>query len=314
MHLSVIHSREDGLVYSPKAVLVIATSTLALYNACELLALIFTTFKRHHGLYFWSLLLTTLGVFPYALGWLLGYLDILGTDASKAIASFGWIILVSGQSVVLYSRLHLVLNNLRIQRAVLWMIVVNGTIWHTTQTALLFTIGPNVDGNNPTRIFVAIEKTQMTFFCAQEFVISGLYLWGTIHILQTSLGNKQKTMWYLLIINLLIVAMDIALLIIMYKDHYTIEQGVKLVIYSIKLKLEFAVLGKLVDVAQSRGGSSVSETHPVRFIEMHAREHGRSDNLPEIVHLENTAARRMAYDEENMRHLYDDAIKQIYKG
>ncbi|TXC08981.1 hypothetical protein FocTR4_00004730 [Fusarium oxysporum f. sp. cubense] len=199
-------------------------------------------------------------------------------------------------------------------RAVLWIIVINGTIWHTTQTALLFTIGPSVDGNNPTRIFVAIEKTQMTFFCAQEFVISGLYLWGTIDILQTSLGNKQKTMWYLLIINLLIVAMDIALLIIMYKDHYTIEQGVKLVIYSIKLKLEFAVLGKLVDVAQSRGGSSVSETHPARFIEMHAREHGRSDNLPEIVHLENTTTRRMADDEESMRHLYDDAIKQIYKG
>ncbi|KAF5539723.1 hypothetical protein FNAPI_10715 [Fusarium napiforme] len=150
----------------------------------------------------------------------------------------------------------------------------------------------------------------MTFFCAQEFVISGLYLWGNIDILQTSLGNKQKTMWYLLIINLLIVAMDIALLIIMYKDHYTIEQGVKLVIYSIKLKLEFAVLGKLVDVAQSCGGSSVSETHPARFI---AREHGTSDNLPEIAHLENMAARRMADDEESMCHLYDDAIKQIYK-
>ncbi|KAF5719892.1 hypothetical protein FMUND_4448 [Fusarium mundagurra] len=211
MHLSVIHGREDGLFYSPKAPLVITTSTLALCNACELLALIFTTFKHHHGLHFWILLLTTLGVFPYALGWLLGYLDIL----------------------------------------------------------------------------------------------------GTVDILQTSLGNKQKTMWYHLIISLLIVAMDIALLIIMYKDHCTIEQGVKLVIYSIKLKLEFAVLGKLVDVAQSRGGSSVSETHPARFI---TREHGRSDNLPEIVHLENTAARRMADDEESMRHLYDYAIKQIYKG
>ncbi|KAG9506202.1 hypothetical protein J7337_003183 [Fusarium musae] len=239
---------------------------------------------------------------------------MLGTDASKAIASLGWIVLVSGQSVVLHSRLHLVLNNLRIRRAVLWMIVINGTIWHTTQTALLFTAGPSVNGSNPTPIFVAIEKTQVTFFCAQEFVISGLYLWATIDIIQTSLGNKQKTMWYLLIINLLIVAMDIALLIIMYKNHYTIEKGVKLVIYSIKLKLEFAVLGKLVDVAQSRGGSSVSETHPARFIEMHPREHGRSDSLPEIVHLESTAARRMADDEESMCHLYDDAIKQIYKG
>ncbi|KAF4954029.1 hypothetical protein FGADI_5565 [Fusarium gaditjirri] len=107
--------------------------------------------------------------------------------------------------------------------------------------------------------------------------------------------------------------MDIALLIIMYKDHYTIERGVKLVISSIKLKLEFAILGELVNVAQSRGGSSVPETHPARVIAMHAWEHGRSDNLPEIVHLEGTSARRTA-DDESMRHLYDDAIKQIYKG
>ncbi|KAF4454023.1 hypothetical protein F53441_3407 [Fusarium austroafricanum] len=256
-----------------------ATSTLALYNACELAALIFTTFKHWNGLYFWTLFLTTLGIFPYALGWLLGYLDIVDS-----------------------------------YRAVLWMIVINGTTWHTTQTTLLFTIGPNVDGDNPNRTFVAIEKTQMTFFCAQEFVISGLYLWGTIDILKTSLGNKQKTTWYLLIINLLIVAMDVALLIIMYKDHYTIEQGVKLVIYSIKLKLEFAVLGKLVDVAQSRGGS----THTPAFIEMSAPEQGRreggqgSDGVPEIVHLEDNRPRRMADEEGSMSHLYDDAMKQIY--
>ncbi|KAF4972153.1 hypothetical protein FSARC_1228 [Fusarium sarcochroum] len=240
---STIHVSDTELTYSPKTVFVIATSTLALYNACELIALIFTTFKRRHGLYFWSLLLTTLGVLPYTFGWLLGFLDLFGNYLSKAIQAVGWIMLISGQSVVLYSRLHLV-------------------------TVLQFTIGPSVDGSNPSRAFSAIEKTHMTCFCMQEFIISGLYLWGTIDILKTSLGNKRKVMWQLLVINLIIVVMDIALLVIIYRGFFTIEQGVKLVVYSIKLKLEFAVLGKLVEVAQSRGGSSVSGTHTAEFVDM----------------------------------------------
>ncbi|KAF5665138.1 hypothetical protein FHETE_6754 [Fusarium heterosporum] len=294
------------------------TSTLALYNACELLALIFTTFKHRRGLYFWSLLLTTLGVLPYAIGWLFGYFGLAGVYVSKSIAAVGWIMLISGQSVVLYSRLHLVISDLRIQRAVLWMIVVNGTVWHTTQTVLQFTIGPKGNGNAPTHLFVTIEQTQMTFFCVQEFVISGLYLWGTIDILQTSLGNKQKIMWHLLVINLVIVVMDVVLLVIVYKRYYTIEQGVKLVIYSIKLKLEFAVLGKLVDVVQSRGGSSVSAYNP-DLIETGARDQRgcgtavRSHDLPEIVHLENVASRGIS-DERSIQGLYNDAIKQIAKG
>ncbi|CAG7563271.1 unnamed protein product [Fusarium equiseti] len=331
MPLPAAYSGYTELTYSPKAVLVITTSTLALYNACELIALIFTTFKHRHGLYFWSLLITTLGLLPYAFGWLLGYLHILDDYVSKALASLGWIVLISGQSVVLYSRLHLVLSGVRIQRAVLWMIVVNGIVWHTTQTVMLFTIGPNVDGDNPPRLFVAIEKTQMTFFCAQEFVISGLYLWGAIDILQTSLGNKRKIMWQLLVINLLIVIMDIALLVIVYRGYYTIEQGVKLVIYSIKLKLEFAVLGKLVEVSRSRGGSSVSGTHCANdFVEMSLRERGQrrrgtettSDCLPEIAHLEDTSTsespRRMVNkdksQEASTHHLYDESLKQIFRG
>ncbi|KAM0551924.1 hypothetical protein ACHAPJ_008263 [Fusarium lateritium] len=307
-------------MYSPKTVFVIATSTLALYNACELIALIFTTFKRRHGLYFWSLLLTTLGVLPYTFGWLLGFLDLFGNYLSKAIQAVGWIMLISGQSVVLYSRLHLVVSDIKIQRAVLWMIIINGTVWHTTQTVLQFTIGPSVDGSNPSRAFSAVEKTHMTCFCVQEFIISGLYLWGTIDILKTSLGNKRKVMWQLLVINLIIVVMDIALLVIIYQGFFTIEQGVKLVVYSIKLKLEFAVLGKLVEVAQSRGGSSVSGTYTVDFVDMSTRERGRrgteprSTGLPEVVHLEDRSVQRVPSDEESMDHLYDAAIKHISRN
>lgn len=233
-----------------------ACSALALYNGCELLALIFATFKHRRGLYFWSILLAAFGVVPYTVGWLVEHFDLEVKYVGMAICSFGWVLLISGQSVVLYSRLHLVLSNVRIQRAVLWMIVVNGVTWHTSMTVLLFTTGlsPSKDGGQTTPLYNTTEKIHMTFFCFQECVISGLYLWRTVDILKTSFGSKRKFMWHLFIINMLIVAMDIALLVIMYKNHYTLEVGVKLVVYSIKLKLVVRRPGQARRVyAESRG-------------------------------------------------------------
>ena len=45
--------------------------------------------------------------------------------------------------------------------------------------------------------------------------------------------------------------MDVALLIVEYQDRHAIEQAVKQVVYSVKLKLEFAILSKLVHITQS---------------------------------------------------------------
>ncbi|KAM5372555.1 hypothetical protein ACJZ2D_007455 [Fusarium nematophilum] len=251
----------EGDEYDSEAVMVITTSALALYNALELLVLIFTTFKHRRGLYFWSILLSSFGVVPYAVGWLVDYFDLVINYVGMAIYSFGWILLITGQSVVLYSRLHLVVANVSIQRAVFWMIVVNGLTWHTTLTVLLFTTGsgPSKDGSHNMALFNTMEKVQMAFFCAQEFIISGLYLWRTGDIIKASFGSKRRFMWHLFMINVVIMAMDTALLIIIYKNEYLLEQGVKVVVYSIKLKLEFAVLGKLVELMQNRGGSNPSE-------------------------------------------------------
>lgn len=97
------------------SVIVIVCSTLALYNALELILLIFTTFKVlsrpskcWHGLYFWSLLVATFGVIPYTVGFLIAFFQLTQQYAGFTIDSYGWITMVTGRSVVLYSRLHLV--------------------------------------------------------------------------------------------------------------------------------------------------------------------------------------------------------------
>ena len=50
--------------------------------------------------------------------------------------------MVVGQSIVLYSRLHLITQNRTLLNAVLWMIIINSTLMYIPTTALTF--GSNV--------------------------------------------------------------------------------------------------------------------------------------------------------------------------
>jgi hypothetical protein len=56
----------------------------------------------------------------------------------------------------------------------------------------------------------------------------------------------RKSLYQLFTINVLIIHMDVALLGVEFANLYIIEATFKGVVYSVKLKLEFAVLGKLV--------------------------------------------------------------------
>jgi len=98
------------------------------------------------------------------------------------------------------------------------------------------------------------EKIQMTAFCFQEFVISAIYLWKTAQLLKCiskAKAGTRRIMWELLAINVIIILMDIALLTLEYSGQRAMEKSFKSVIYSVKLKLEFAVLNRLVDLVQS---------------------------------------------------------------
>jgi hypothetical protein len=95
----------------------------------------------------------------------------------------------------------------------------------------------------------------------QELTISGLYIWKTIEFLKTAFGNTRRILWQLFVINMIICLMDFSLLAIEYKNFYVWQQGLKVVTYSIKLKLEFAVLGELVDFIRHHGGTQSGSTH-----------------------------------------------------
>lgn len=259
-----------GQTYTTSQLVVILCSLLAIYNAFELLILISTTFRQYKSVYFWSLLIASFGILPYNFGFLMEYFALAPDWAGVVVDVPGWVMMVTGQSVVLYSRLHLVVQNPRLLRAVLIMIVVDGVLFHTSTTIVRFAAYYGGDQMSFRAAWNVIEKFQMTGFMLQEFIISGVYLYETTKLLRImKKNNTRRTVAELFAINVFIIALDIGLLVVEYLDLLVYEQSFKSVIYSIKLKLEFAILGKLVKIV--RNGShvlaNVSENTP-DFVDM----------------------------------------------
>ncbi|KAL6164222.1 hypothetical protein ACJQWK_09892 [Exserohilum turcicum] len=262
---------------------------LSLYNSVELIVLCFVTFQHYHGLYFWSLVISSFGIIPYALGFLLKFFRVLDPHQDEGyvgvvLLTIGWYSMVTGQSVVLWSRLHLVTNSRQVLRWTLYMIIGDGVILHSITTVLTFGSNSNTLSRPTLERFVRgysiMEKIQMVGFFLQETILSVIYIKETIRLLKlseavqddtrsfddtTTVANghlKQasvrKTMYQLIAVNVLIIMMDLALLSVEFANLYLIETTLKGVVYSIKLKLEFAVLGKLIQLVRDRAESDPS--------------------------------------------------------
>jgi hypothetical protein len=240
---------------------------LAMYNVVELQVLIFGTFAKFKGLYFWSLVISGWGIIPYSLGFLFKYFSILTGGArwfSVFLLSIGWYPMVTGQAVVLWSRLHLIVTGEKgdkILQYTKWMIIVDAIVLHIPTTVL--TIGSNTNSHPQTYVsgYNVMEKIQMCGFFLQEVILSSIYIAETIRILRTSVQESTKRLMYqLMAINILIIAMDLGLLGLECASLYILETITKPTFYSIKLKLEFAILGKLVHFVGGRRKASLPVT------------------------------------------------------
>ncbi len=137
----------------PTAMVIAAFCAIAWVNTIELQARIWLTFKRYSGLYFWSLVLSSWGCALHALGFIfLDFLIIRNPHAVGVIIGVSWYrsdgqdptclrhsliflsfcrwCMVTGQALVLYSRLHLVVRDHVKIRWVLIMIITNFFILH----------------------------------------------------------------------------------------------------------------------------------------------------------------------------------------
>ena len=241
-------------------------AAISLYNSIELILLCFCTFSRYKGLYFWSLLIASFGVIPYSLAFLLKFFELVTGNAkwmAIVLLTIGWYFMVTGQSVVLWSRLHLIVVGERgrlVLKYTKWMIIIDAIIFHIPTTVLTFGSNGDIAVDTFVHGYNVYEKVQMMGFFIQEIILSSIYIYETLRIIRTSVQqNTRRIMYELFLINIFIICMDIALVGVEFANYYIIETILKGAIYSIKLKLEYAVLRKLVSFVT--GGGSSSRAH-----------------------------------------------------
>ncbi|KAK0705657.1 hypothetical protein B0H67DRAFT_464549, partial [Lasiosphaeris hirsuta] len=233
--------------------------SIALYNVAELSFIILATFKRRSGLYFWSFVAATWGIVPHAVGFMLkAYVPGAGRFVLVSMFIFGWWGMVTGQSLVLYSRLHLVLHNRLHLRLVLAMIVTNVVVCHVPVSVLAF--GVNSAHPEPfLRPYSVYEKLQVTIFFVQEVTLSGLYIREAVRLMRTraAVGMNDKggrraraLIIHLLVVNIIIVLLDVNIMVLEYANLHDIQTSYKTLVYSVKLKIEFSILNRLVELTR----------------------------------------------------------------
>ncbi|KAK1986975.1 integral membrane protein [Colletotrichum cereale] len=220
-----------------------------MYNVLEIYVLIFTTFHRRSGRYFWSMLVANTGILLHACGSLGRYLQPTKTPIPGAFAHVGWYCMVTGQSVVLWSRLHLVVYNRMTIRLVLAMIVVSVLLFHVPQTVLFAGVWAT---NDPvwTERFRIFEKASLMVFTLQEAIITGIFVRAGFRsfkgLFEYKARDARTLLSYLVTMFALVFLLDVGLLVLEYMGLFVFQTSSKPLVYSIKLKVEFAVLQKLL--------------------------------------------------------------------
>lgn len=258
--------------------------------------IIFTTFKRRSGLYFWSFVISTWGVAIWSLGFLLKNTGVTSHIPNSYLlymtfVEIGFVCMVTGQSFVLYSRLHIVLHSRRKLQLALAMIIFDGIICHVPIIVVAF--GTNSPNPGPFIIPYSIyEKVQVTIFFVQELILSGLYISETVKMMRVERhmglevghnGGSRKLMKHLVLVNVIIIALDITILGLEYAGYYTLQTAYKGLVYSVKLKMEFSILNRLMEMVRGVGnaGTSSGRGHTV-VIRSRVGRGGKGDRVDTV--------------------------------
>ncbi|KAJ5486822.1 hypothetical protein N7530_001122 [Penicillium desertorum] len=230
---------------------VVAMFSIGAWNSVEVVIGIFERFKRYRGLYFWSMQIAAWGILLHAIPAQIRYTSQATSISMSVPFIVGWICMVTGQAVVLYSRLHLVVSDIRHVRWVLWMIIANIFILHIP-TAVLFFL--NVGNIASGRVSAIYDHFQATGFAIQDTVMCAIYVREALRALKPVFEFKgaqgRKIIYRILFVNLVGILLNVCILIANYKVHYIVI-SFKTVAYSIKLKLEFHALTQLRELTRT---------------------------------------------------------------
>merc|ERR1712230_102665 len=208
------------------------------------------------GLSFWSFIAATAGILPYGIGFLLKFFTLTSIRwIPVALVGTGLVGIVTGQSLVLYSRLHLIVRDSRTLRWVLTMIIFDAIVFHIPTMIMAFGVdSPHSERFLP--VFLIYDKIQLTVFFTQECIISGIYIYTTVRLLAPA-GEPisrplRHLLTHLIIVNVFVLALDVTVLGFGFSGYYQIQTTFKAAVYSVKLKVEFSVLNRLVGIVKNK--------------------------------------------------------------
>lgn len=217
----------------------------------ELLVLVWVTFKRRTGLYFWCIVATTIGLVLQTTGYLLkSFENSCPVVLVTIICKVGWVSNVTGFSLVLWSRLHLVVRSPTVLRFVLALILIDAVVLHTPIVVFEFGLLTN-HRERYLRPMEVMERIQQTVFTLQETLISSLYIYHTARFLSAGYAIQTRRVVGLLIaVQALVISLDAGLTAFDYMNMFTLKCTVHPFVYAVKLRLEFIVLNQLLAIVK----------------------------------------------------------------
>jgi hypothetical protein len=221
----------------------------------ELTVWVFYTFRRYTGLYFWSVLITTWGVSLHSIGFVLkDCVPACNWILSTILAEIGWVSMVTGFSMVLYSRLHLVVRNQRTLRLVLALIITDAFLFHVPTVAFQFGLSDKKTHHKYLPYMAPMERVQIIGFSIQEILISSIYIYATLQMFKGSFNKKiQRTTAFVILIQVIVILCDVVVIALDYAQYFTLKAVIHSFVYAFKLQLEFVILNQFKEVVATGG-------------------------------------------------------------
>jgi hypothetical protein len=240
----------------------------------ELTVWIFYIFRHYRGLYFWSCLACTWGTTIHAIGFVLKFcVPQCNWIFATVLAEIGWVGMVTGFSVVLYSRLGLLINGrsgARLPKLVLAMIVADAFLFHTPTIVFQFGVSNGPTHNKFLPYMAPMERVQVMAFSVQETIISAIYIYQTLVYLRDSIGKEtRRTITLLIWVQIIVVLCDVLVITLDYCEYFSLKAVLHSFVYAFKLQLEFVILNDVKAMAQQgklqSGGSSSAQGYGLRL-------------------------------------------------
>jgi hypothetical protein len=254
------------LVFNPSLWgMAIALLSIALWLSVDLIFQVHVTFRRWGGMYYWTVLGTSIGVGLHATSVAIKAFTVLTIAqdiGTTVLAKTGDILTQTGFSLVLYSRLKLI-KCARTRLYLKWILITilaSSFLVHTPAIIFTFALNTRIPGwYGHTQV---AEKFVILWFTIQEFALSTIYTYSTARLIKDLPGmsscnalqhqakkTRRNLLLFMVFAQIITFTFDMTLvMMIMLEPVY--KAVFMPAFYGIKLKVEFMALNQLQRLVQ----------------------------------------------------------------